>query len=71
MADRRHWASDTWVGIAVGYAMGRSIAFRYARREARRERQKESEAIRTSVLDGLQLAPVRGGVALGWSAQFR
>src|SRR5688572_9500344 len=26
MADRRHWASDTWVGIAVGYAMGRSIA---------------------------------------------
>ena len=40
MTDRRHWASDTWVGMAAGYAMGRSIAARYARRESRREREK-------------------------------
>jgi membrane-associated phospholipid phosphatase len=34
MADRRHWASDTFVGIVVGIAVGRTIAGRQARREA-------------------------------------
>jgi membrane-associated phospholipid phosphatase len=71
MADRRHWASDTWIGVAAGYAMGRSIAARYARREAKRERKATSEPTRTSFLDGLQLAPARGGgLALTWSGKF-
>ena len=70
MTDRRHWASDTWVGMAAGYAMGRSIAARYARREARRERDKVNEQIRMSLLDGLSLAPTRGGLAIRWSGQF-
>ena len=70
MKDRRHWASDTWVGMAAGYAMGRSIAARYARRESRREREKAAEPIRTSLLDGLSVAPMRGGLALRWSGQF-
>jgi membrane-associated phospholipid phosphatase len=70
MKDRRHWASDTWVGIAAGYAMGRSVAARYARREAKRNAKNEAEPIRASFLEGLSLAPTRGGVALGWSGTF-
>jgi len=70
MADRRHWASDTWVGVAAGYAMGRSVAARYARRAARRERDMEREPTRTSLLDGLRVGPARGGVAIRWSGEF-
>ena len=33
IADRRHWASDTFLGVAVGYAVGRAVAHRYERRE--------------------------------------
>ena len=69
MKDRRHWASDTWIGIAAGYAMGRSVAARYAQRESRRE-QKDAEPIRASFLEGLSVAPTRGGIALGWSGVF-
>jgi hypothetical protein len=71
MKDRRHWASDTWIGVATGYAMGRSVAARYARREAKRERRNDAEPVRASFLDGLTLAPTRGGVAVGWSGVFR
>ena len=70
MKDRRHWASDTWVGIAAGYAMGRTVAGRYARREAKREQKEKPEPIRAALLEGLQIAPTRGGVALGWSGTF-
>jgi membrane-associated phospholipid phosphatase len=70
MKDRRHWASDTWVGIAAGYAMGRSVAARYARREAKRNAKPEAEPIRASFLEGLSVAPIRGGLALGWSGIF-
>jgi len=70
MKDRRHWASDTWVGIAAGYAMGRTVAGRYARREAKREQKEKPEPIRAALLQGLQIAPTPGGVALGWSGTF-
>jgi uncharacterized protein YgiB involved in biofilm formation len=71
MADRRHWASDTWIGVMAGYAMGRSIAARYERREGKRERKAEGEPIRASFLEGLQVAPGRtGGLALTWSGKF-
>lgn len=70
LADRRHWASDTWVGVLTGYAMGRSIAARYARREAKREAQEEAERVHTSLLDGVRLSPIRGGLAVGWSGRF-
>jgi membrane-associated phospholipid phosphatase len=69
MKDRRHWASDTWVGMAAGYAMGRSIAARYARRESKRD-QKRAEPIRAALLNGLQLSPTPGGLAIGWSGTF-
>jgi len=69
MKDRRHWASDTWVGMAAGYAMGRSIAARYARRESKRD-QKRAEPIRAALLNGLQLSPAPGGLAIGWTGTF-
>ncbi len=70
MKDRRHWASDTWVGIMAGYAMGRSVAARYAQRQSKREAKEEREPIRASFLEGLQLAPVRGGLGISWSGTF-
>ena len=71
MKDRRHWASDTWVGIASGYAMGRSVAARYARREAKRRAEEGRASRSASLLDGLQLSPMPGGgLALGWSGKF-
>lgn len=70
MKDRRHWASDTWVGMTAGYAMGRSVAARYARRQAKRE-EKAAEPIRASFLEGLQVAPTSKGIAIGWSGSFR
>ena len=68
MKDRRHWASDTWVGVVAGYAMGRSVAARYARRQSKRE--QKPEPIRAALLEGLQIAPTRGGLAIGWSGKF-
>ena len=70
MKDRRHWASDTWLGITAGYAMGRSMAARYARRESKREQKKAPEPIRAAILNGLQLSPTPGGLAIGWSGTF-
>jgi PAP2 superfamily protein len=71
MTDRRHWASDTWIGITAGYAMGRSVAARYARRESKREQKKAAEPIRAALLDGLRLSPASGGgLAIGWSGTF-
>ena len=70
MADRRHWASDTWVGMAAGYAIGRSMAARYARREARREERKQNDQIRMSLLEGLRVSPLPRGLAVRWSGQF-
>ena len=70
MKDRRHWASDTWIGIIAGYAMGRSISARYAQRESKREQKKTPVALREALLDGLQLSPTRGGLAIGWSGTF-
>jgi membrane-associated phospholipid phosphatase len=72
MKDRRHWASDTWIGSVAGWAMGKSVAARYARRDAKREQKKEPEPIKAALLDGIQLAPMPdGGLALGWSGTFR
>jgi hypothetical protein len=49
MADRRHWASDTFVGVVVGTAIGRVLASRYDRRAFVR---------RTRVTDEPRVAPI-------------
>ena len=37
IADRRHWTSDTFVGIAVGMAIGHTVARRYIERDEPRD----------------------------------
>jgi membrane-associated phospholipid phosphatase len=44
MADRRHWASDTFVGTVVGIAVGRTIASRYGRRDVKRVERERAPA---------------------------
>lgn len=70
MADRRHWASDEWVGIVVGYAMGRTISHRYKRREAERERARLGEPIRVAPTEGLHVTPTARGLVIGWRKSF-
>jgi len=45
IADRRHWTSDTFVGIVVGFAIGQTVARRYAVREARRDLRARAELV--------------------------
>jgi membrane-associated phospholipid phosphatase len=66
MADRNHWASDTFLGSAVGVAIGRSIAARYDRRAERRD----SAATRSAWYDGVHLAPTPNGLAIAWQRAF-
>jgi membrane-associated phospholipid phosphatase len=64
MVDRRHWASDTMIGVAVGYAMGRTVANRMERREARRKASEEPGAAPAEDRFSVQVAPQRGGVGV-------
>lgn len=51
IADRRHWASDVFLGVAVGYAVGRTIAHRYERREVvRKAREARGVTPRVAVV---------------------
>ena len=70
MSDRRHWASDTFLGATVGIAIGRTVAGRYARREAAGEARPSDEPIRLSILDGVRVTPSRYGLVVGWSGEF-
>lgn len=68
MADRRHWASDTFLGVVIGYASGRTIAGRYARREERRERRELS--LRETLLHDARIVPTVDGAAVAWVREF-
>jgi membrane-associated phospholipid phosphatase len=65
MADRRHWTSDTFVGVAVGLAIGHTIAARYERRAARRAASSLDGTARPAM--GRALAPP---VVILWRATF-
>lgn len=67
MVDRHHWASDTFLGIAVGYATGRIVAGRYDRRQE--EREIAGPAIPISAL-GLTLIPTTKRIVVGWQTTF-
>ena len=64
MADRRHWLSDTVLGVAFGYATGRSVALRQKRRLAdERSAARESRARFYTAVSG-------DALTLGWTASF-
>lgn len=44
IADRRHWSSDTALGIALGWAVGKAMSDRYERREEKREGRRAATA---------------------------
>ena len=56
MVDRRHWSSDTLIGILLGYAIGKEVA----RRSLEREQPRANQA------KGASGAPV----LIGWQATF-
>ena len=64
IADRRHWLSDTVLGVAFGYATGRSVALRQKKRLARDSR--EARAPRGHFYTTTSAS----GFTLGWTASF-
>jgi hypothetical protein len=71
MADERHWASDTMLGIIIGHAMGRTVARRQKERIDERDRRTER---RPTVIDeiraGAFAVPAGRGLAVGWGKRF-
>jgi hypothetical protein len=63
LVDRRHWTSDTVLGLVFGYAIGREVAKRSL------SRAEKGGAV-SGGLSGAYLAPARGGISLGWSRTF-
>jgi membrane-associated phospholipid phosphatase len=61
LVDRRHWTSDTFLGMGFGYAIGREVAKRSL------GRANKSAA---SALSGAYLNPSRNGLTVGWKTTF-
>lgn len=80
MADRRHWASDTVLGIIFGHAIGHNIGRRSRERaeargsrSARREgKDAQADFVATNEPpQGFFLSPsAQGGVQVGWRRAF-
>jgi membrane-associated phospholipid phosphatase len=67
LVDRRHWTSDTMLGMAFGYAIGREVAHRSAARAG----QGGVGGAAASALSNAYLSPSRGGgFTLGWKTTF-
>jgi membrane-associated phospholipid phosphatase len=65
--DRRHWTSDTVIGIIFGYAIGKEVA----RRSLERVAASRAPATMTGAMErGLYFAPTSRGLTLGWQATF-
>jgi len=63
--DRRHWTSDTVIGIIFGYAIGKEVAKRSLHRL---DADRLSAANR--FMNGLGMSQAPGGFVIGWSATF-
>lgn len=73
MVDRRHWASDTFVGAIYGYAVGKEIARRSLRRreqEAGRRDASASDQADTSDSRQFYFAPSSRGMDFGMQWTF-
>jgi hypothetical protein len=66
MVDRRHWLSDTVLGIAFGYAAGREVAVR----SSHREQKSSPPTVNGSSANGLSFRAGPGGLALSWQKTF-
>lgn len=82
MADRQHWASDTFLGASFGYAVGRTVANRQRKRLAREQSAAHSRdallepphddgSVAERAIAGLYAGTSVGGrPMLGWRASF-
>lgn len=68
LVDRRHWNSDTILGMAFGYAIGKEVARRSGNRAL--ERAGMGSTVGASLLNGAYLQPEKGGLTLGWKTTF-
>lgn len=69
IVDRRHWTSDTVIGIVFGYASGKLVA------ERSRRRYDAAHPVATPNVtpgpgSGFYLSPGSNGMTLGWSRTF-
>jgi membrane-associated phospholipid phosphatase len=65
MVDRRHWTSDTILGVVFGYAVGKEVGLRSLERHARDD---DRQSARNN--GGLFLGGGDAGLVLGWSKAF-
>lgn len=65
IVDRRHWTSDTVIGMIFGYAVGKEVAKRSLRRA---EEQRTADV--ADPAQGMFVTPVRGGLGFGWQTTF-
>ena len=68
--DRRHWASDDFIGAVFGYAIGRVVARRQLERRDERDRRSRGEAS-ASPNGGLMLGSSDAGSWVGWEFRCR
>jgi hypothetical protein len=66
LVDRRHWTSDTFLGMAFGYAIGREVAHRSLDRAGR----SGMSGAASSALSKAYVSPAKGGLTLGWKTTF-
>jgi hypothetical protein len=68
MVDRRHWTSDTMLGVLLGYAAGKEVAKRSLDRHSG---DRASPVMSGDKQDrGFYLSPDSKGVTLGWHTTF-
>ncbi|HET9424652.1 MAG TPA: phosphatase PAP2 family protein [Gemmatimonadaceae bacterium] len=68
LVDRRHWTSDTFVGLAFGYAIGRHVAHRSANRALKSSTAVGAAA--ATMLEGVYVTPSRHSLTVGWKTTF-
>lgn len=64
LVDRRHWTSDTVLGLVFGYAIGKEVATRSSSRAARYGIEKATST------SSFYITPAMSGITAGWRATF-
>ena len=68
LVDRRHWASDTFIGLTFGYAIGKEVAKRSLNRA---NQYGGASGAAASTLSKAYVSPARGGgLTFGWKTTF-
>jgi membrane-associated phospholipid phosphatase len=68
LVDRRHWNSDTMLGMAFGYAIGKEVARRSTNRAL--NGTTAAGAAAASLLSGAYVSPSRSNLTIGWKTTF-